>query len=527
MLFSLKCFKPKFVMSYLTMLAVLIGASTSFAVQTEKAIDSDTEKPKKFDAKETYKPTSVPDRIILTLTADPATKQSVTWRSSVGDRAGVLEYAKAEDGPKFVRKLKRLKADTKRFTSDLGDANYHSVTMQNLQPDTQYLYRVGDGVNWSEFSQFKTASNETNPFTFIYFGDSQNDLKSHWSRVVREAFKEAPQAAFLLHAGDLVNTANSDRDWGEWFYSGGWINRTMPSIATPGNHEYSKGELSRHWRTVFALPENGPQGLEETVYSFVYQSTRVVSLNSNKMLDEQAKWLDRLLQENKARWTIVTMHHPIFSTAKDRDNTKIRETFQPLFDKYKVDLVLAGHDHTYGRTGMRNAAQNQIYDNAVDKEVEEKERIKKEKAEKEKADKDKGKSAKSDKHAENDRSQKHVHAQTNQHATEDHRHDGWARDVESRMQSFNVSTGLRYQSQEFGTVYVVSVSGPKMYKLKAVEFFEKTAQDTQLYQVISIDGDKLRFAAHTATGKLYDQFILEKKSGQPNQLTTMRDATNN
>jgi len=523
-------------MSFLTMLSVLIGASTSIAVQADKATQSDAEKPKKFDAKETYKPTPVPDRIILTLTVDPATKQSVTWRSIVSDRAGVLEYAKAEGGPKFVRKLKRIKAETKHFTSDLGDANYHSVTMQNLEPNTQYLYRVGDGVNWSEFSQFKTASNESSPFSFIYFGDSQNDLKSHWSRVVREAFKEAPHAAFLLHAGDLVNTANSDRDWGEWFYSGGWINRTMPSMATPGNHEYSKSELSRHWRTVFALPENGPKGLEETVYSFVYQDTRVVSLNSNKMLNEQAKWLDRLLQENKTRWTIVTMHHPIFSTAKDRDNTKVRETFQPLFDKYKVDLVLTGHDHTYGRTGMRNASQNVIYDNAVDKEVEEKERLKKakeakEKADKEKADKENGGNTKNDNRTADERLQKHILQSqaddVHQHAVGDHRHDGWTEDVKSRMQSANVSTGLRYRSQESGTVYVVSVSGPKMYKLKAVEFFEKTAQDTQLYQVISIDGDKLSFSAHTATGKLYDQFVLQKKSGQPNQMTTMRDATQN
>ena len=33
----------------------------------------------------------------------------------------------------------------------------------------------------------------------------------------------APQARFLIHAGDLVNDANSDQEWGEWFHAGGWI----------------------------------------------------------------------------------------------------------------------------------------------------------------------------------------------------------------------------------------------------------------------------------------------------------------
>ncbi|MEZ6045613.1 MAG: fibronectin type III domain-containing protein [Planctomycetaceae bacterium] len=89
-------------------------------------------------------------------------------------------------------KAKRYNATTTLLVSDLHPAHYHSVNFRELEPATMYAYRVGDGVNWSEWSHFTTASAERAPFSFVYFGDAQNNLKSHWSRVVREAFKDAP-----------------------------------------------------------------------------------------------------------------------------------------------------------------------------------------------------------------------------------------------------------------------------------------------------------------------------------------------
>lgn len=73
------------------------------------------------------------------------------------------------------------------------------------------------------------------------------------------------------------------------------------------------------------------------------------------------------------------------------------------------------------------------------------------------------------------------------------------------------------RSPEAGTVYVVSVSGPKMYAGGSQPFVRR-AEDTQLYQVISIDGDRLRYEARTARGILYDAFTLKKREGQVNEL---------
>ncbi len=82
------------------------------------------------------------------------------------------------------------------------------------------------------------------------------------------------------------------------------------------------------------------------------KNVRFIGLNSNEEIAAQTEWLDRVLANNKSLWTICTFHHPIFSTGKDRDNPQLRAAWKPLFDKYKVDLVLQGHDHTYGRTGL-------------------------------------------------------------------------------------------------------------------------------------------------------------------------------
>ena len=53
-------------------------------------------------------------------------------------------------------------------------------------------------------------------------------------------FWTRPMPTFLLYAGDLVNHANMDSEWHEWFEAGGWIHAKIPSIPSPGNHEYSE-----------------------------------------------------------------------------------------------------------------------------------------------------------------------------------------------------------------------------------------------------------------------------------------------
>lgn len=400
------------------------------------------EGPHKHPEGETHKPTPVPDRITLCVTQDPSASMAVNWRTDLSVAQGLVEYTVSQAGPMFIRSPKRIDATNEVLKSDLSEARYHSAVMKDLKPETVYAYRVGDGLNWSEWFQFRTPSNVHKPFKFIYFGDAQNDVKSMWSRVIRSAFQDASRAGLIIHAGDLINSTNKDAEWGDWFGAAGFINGMLPIMPTPGNHEYGKStdgpKLSNHWRPQFTLPANGPEGLEESCYFIDYSGVRFVSLNSNVKQEEQARWLESVLAKNPNRWTVLTFHHPIYSPARGRDNAKLRDLWQPIFDKYRVDLVLTGHDHTYARSGPR------VYDNVPS--------------------------------------------------------GGTARDAKS------------------GTVYVVSVSGPKMYKVEKQPWMRRAAENTQLYQIIEIDGDKLKYESRTAIGTLYDAFELIKKDGQPNEM---------
>ena len=134
----------------------------------------------------------------------------------------------------------------------------------------------------------------------------------------------------------------------------------------------------------------------------------------------------------------MTFHHPMFSNEPARNNPAQRASWLPILERYGVDLVLQGHDHSYARG--------------------------------------------------------------------------------------NLVAGSSSQGGN-GTMYVVSVSGPKMYGADNSNWVEngavqrKMLTNTQLWQVISVEGDKLTYKAKTATGRLHDQFSINKPAGQAKIIT--------
>lgn len=70
---------------------------------------------------------------------------------------------------------------------------------------------------------------------------------------------------------------------------------------------------------------------------------------------------------------------------------------------------------------------------------------------------------------------------------------------------------------KIGTVYVVSVSGPKMYNV-TTEFAVRSAEDTQLYQIIKVGLNEIEYEARTATRRTYDAFVLKKRGDRANEL---------
>jgi hypothetical protein len=392
-------------------------------------------------------PSKEPDRVILNVTENPETSVAINWRTDTTVLVGAVEWAKATAGPEFLNTVKRVAATreylkAKHLEEPTVVAHYYSTKVEGLVPGHKYVYRAGSDGAWSEWYQIQMPDASKKKLSFIYFGDAQNDVKSMWSRVIREAYKTMPQVDFMLHAGDLINRHDRDLDWGEWFYAGNFIHATVPSVMTPGNHEYGKGViLSPQWRKQFNLPVNGPKGLEETCFVLNYTNLKVISLDAEQIdespyyLEKQKLWLDSVLTNDPRKWTAITFHYPVFSTKPNRDNENLRNHFKPVFDKHKVDIILQGHDHAYGRGSVSN-----------------------------------------------------------------------------------VPSGKSLRDESAGTVYVVSVSGPKMYDVSNDPWMQRKARNTQLFQVISIEDNKLSYEAFTAHGELYDAFDLIKSPKKVNKL---------
>lgn len=394
-----------------------------------------------------------PDRIFLSFHGDATRRRAVTWRTGGSEKTPAFaEIGKALGGPGFIQNVSRFDATTERI--DLNDARkntqgkvyYHSVVFSDLEPETLYAYRVGDGdEHWSEWIQFRTASREAKPFEFVYFGDAQNDVLSHWSRTMRMAAQKAPEASFALHAGDLINQAHVDAEWAGWFKAGGFLHSQWSGIPVAGNHEYDEKQreedktLSLQWRPQFTLRvvSELPEELHETVYTVDYQGMQVIVLNSNEMIKEQTAYLEEQLKKPDFRWRVVTFHHSMFSprSGANRKTDLMEAEWKPLFEKYNVDLVLQGHDHSYMRGQMP------------------------------------------------------------------------------------VRQGASFMADSFQTMYVTSVSGPKQYAIRdeklarnAEKGFEtlRKGEQTQFFQVISVDGHQLHYEAYTSTGELYDSATIVK-----------------
>lgn len=309
-----------------------------------------------------------PQRLIVNPTEDPSRGFAVTWRMEAGAGKGLVEYAEATPGPAFEDAVQTVMADSEvmQYVPRNGgpvSATAHSAVVQGLKPETLYVYRVGDGRTFSAWRQIRTAAATAKPFSFLYFGDVQNEVESHGSRVMRMARRLAPDAALALYAGDLINRSDADREWGEWFDMAPDLHAELLTLPSPGNHEYGpqiegRPSLAPQWRQQFTLPRNGPPGvaaLSETVYQVDYQGVRFLSLDADAisdfpdLADATLKWLEARLTDNPNLWTVVFLHYPIYSTAKGRDNAELRAALEPVLQKHGVDLVLQGHDHTYAR----------------------------------------------------------------------------------------------------------------------------------------------------------------------------------
>jgi hypothetical protein len=292
-----------------------------------------------------------PRLIHLGLRGDARTSVVVSWRTADETTlATTVEWGKSStawhstDGFSY------------QYESNLaGDrVRQHETHLCGLEPDTSYTYRVGgkgaDGTEvWSPTYSFRTApdlaADPSAQVTFLILGDSRDGAATFGQLLAKGVALGSPD--LLVFTGDAVTIGALQDEWDQWLGAGEPVMRTLPMIATLGNHEAN----AQSYYAQLALP-----GDEEN-FSLDYGAVHLTVVNdtpedTNDLDGKIPAFLDSdLAAHASAPWLFVMHHRGAYSSALFHgSDLTLRSTWCPIYDAHHVDLVLNGHDHDYERS---------------------------------------------------------------------------------------------------------------------------------------------------------------------------------
>jgi len=342
-------------------------------------------------------------------TVDPTSMKTITWMTNPTDAPqAIMKIAKKSEGESSFVEVRGKTMEYEYDTWYLGSgANpkipkiAYSVTAEELEPGTTYIYQVGDGIDWSETLEFTTIS-ATNSFLFYVFGDLQatrgDDGKgvsgsTSWLREIAQKYANpATKPLFTIQIGDLV-----DREHVYNYYKlFGDICDDHPQFANTdmlfamGNHEYyagigghanplpdGRGNISKFLNGM--PPTNHSKEVGSGTFFVDYGNLRIITLDfvgrdhqavtgtvkpgdvtAAASINAQAEWLRNNLSNCDKRWKVVSMHYPIYegpnSQGESFDNPfpAATSTFAPIFEEFGVQFIFAGHTHVDRRIQVRN-----------------------------------------------------------------------------------------------------------------------------------------------------------------------------
>ncbi len=252
------------------------------------------------------------------------------------------------------------------------------VTLTGLTENTSYKYQYFVNGSWSDTYDYKTKNTES--FSVMYVGDPQigastNQLGNqdkeyyamndsyNWYHTLNNAIKKFPELSFVLSAGDQINQTSVSKDSDkleQQIEYAGFLNssvlRSLPIATTIGNHDSKSVNYSNH----FNYPNKQTANVEGktvagTDYYFTYGNTLFISIDTNNYnVATHESVIKEATEKNKdVTWRVLMFHQDIYGSGydhSDSDGIVLRTQLTPVIDKYDIDAVLQGHDHTYSRT---------------------------------------------------------------------------------------------------------------------------------------------------------------------------------
>jgi hypothetical protein len=117
------------------------------------------------------------------------------------------------------------------------------------------------------------------------------------------------------------------------------LDANIPFYAALGNHDDPNQRYYKNF---------GMGG--KRYYTYQKKDVRFFALDSNYMDQDQQRWLEEELSKSNSKWKIAYFHHPIYSSGgRHGSEVDLRSIVEPMFIKYNLNVVFAGHEHFYER----------------------------------------------------------------------------------------------------------------------------------------------------------------------------------
>ncbi len=339
--------------------ALLVAGSNVIAVEVHQSNDSSSDT--SFDLELIGTGPGAPESLLRGpyLQLVSPTEVTVRWRTS-NTELGRVRYGSSP-------------TTHDSWLDEVSAGADHEVRLTGLTPATRYYYSVGtpdDPLVGDHRHWFETAPSvgDSGPRRFWVLGDSgTGDSDALRVKSAYLNLTAARPADLLLLLGDNAYPDGTDEEYQEAFFEiYPEVLRTTPAFSTIGNHELlssdSESESGPYYE-IFTLPRQAEAGGvasgTEAYYSFDYGNVHFVCLDTqgsdNDYDGPMLTWLHDDLAAADADWVIAFFHHPPYSKGShDSDDSSglidARELILPILEDYGVDLVMAGHSHSYERS---------------------------------------------------------------------------------------------------------------------------------------------------------------------------------
>ena len=312
------------------------------------------------------------DLIYTNPAEDSSTAMRFAWHAKA--KTCVLHYTLATDTSFSYENKKTVvgELNTVQYSSDMGQFYVFKTELNDLDPNTYYIYKITSGSNESDIFKFKTAG-FSGSFNFMNFADvhsvsGESGKITNVDKLVGYAEEFASDKGgldFLLSTGDDVKYGNDYSGWQE--YNKCKSKQSYMVAAVNGNHEQKTSKdgniATKDWfLNTWNNPKNGLDAAPGS-YWFIYNNVLFIAIDNQKGSNypDITKWVESVLIQNegKYQYSVVYKHFPCFTTgAADYCDYGGYKEWRLIWDRYNVDLVLSGDSHVYVRT-------HQLYNDKV------------------------------------------------------------------------------------------------------------------------------------------------------------------